>query len=86
MTKDEELKMSKEIGLNAGGATFWRLQKCEDTFTLSLFGDAKEYFLDPRITEDYKTMGQAQRELLHERLDEFINAYIKTGNGMGENK
>lgn len=70
-----------EIGLTTYGNTMWRLAREKETFRVTLVGANKEYFNDPTLTDEGKTLGQCHREMLHQRLDEFIDAYIETGDG-----
>ena len=69
-----------EVGLSFKnslyGGEMWRIACDGDTFKLTLVDADINYFTDPRLTTDGITLGQAQRNSLHERLDEFINAVI----------
>ena len=66
-----------EIGMNTYGKTFWKLATDENTFALTLVDGVDEYFLDSKLTDEFKTLGQACRDALHDRLDEFINRNIQ---------
>lgn len=71
-----------EIGQDLSGGTMWRIATDDDTFRLTLVDADVAYFLDPRMTAEGITLGQAQRNMLHDRLDAFINRHI----GMTENE
>lgn len=70
-----------EIGLTSYGKTMWRLIREKDTFRVTIVDADKAYFEDPTLTIEGITLGQAHRNLLHQRLDEFIDAYLETGDG-----